>query len=52
MQTSEKKKATIKNLNFNERAVFVSVNTAEFVWMDFQYKPLIMISHIYIVLSA
>lgn len=48
----EKKKTMIKNLNFNEQAVSMSENTAGFVWMDFQYKPLILISHIYIVLFA
>lgn len=51
MHTSEKKKTTIKNLNFNEQAS-MSVNPAEFVCMDFLYNPLIMISHIYIVLFA
>lgn len=54
MHTSEKKKTMIKNLSFNEQAVSMSENTAGFVWMDFQYKPLILIliSRIYIVLVA
>lgn len=39
---------------FKEQAVSMSENTAGFVWMDFQYKPLILIliSRIYIVLVA